>query len=144
MGVREIRFCDISGTEKDVESHELHVDQMRIDIDLAGPEYQKLLKVLAPYIEAGRVEASMPGDARRRGARPARSSSTDLTAEQRQEVREWALAKGIEVPANNRFKGSLVKAWREETGTAGPDDGPDDPEDVDHADGSDDEALFRA
>jgi hypothetical protein len=113
MGIREIRYCDISGVEDGVESHVLHVDQMRIEIDLASREYKRLLDVLRPYTEAGRVEASVPNLP---GARPPkRSSSTALTVEQRQQVREWAQARGIEVPSNNRFKGSIVAQWREET-----------------------------
>jgi hypothetical protein len=111
VGVREIRYCDISGTEKDVESHELQVDQMRIQIDLAEKEYGKLLDLLRPYLDVGRIEASVPELPRRR----AQPSGTALTVEQRQQVREWAEAKGIEVPLNNRFKRTLVDQWKAET-----------------------------
>ena len=137
MGVRQIRYCDISGVEGDVDQHEIHIDQMRIEIDLSGSEYRKLLEVLRPYMDAGVVEASgrglpakvksarrarrkpdAPADAAVVGEQPeapmARSSA--LSAEQRQQVRQWAMARGMEVPVNNRFKGSLVEAWREETG----------------------------
>jgi hypothetical protein len=40
----------MSGTEDDVFAHTIHVDQLRVDIDLADSEYRKLLQ---PYIEAG-------------------------------------------------------------------------------------------
>jgi hypothetical protein len=64
MGVRRIRYCDITGAEEgpgqEVEAHELDIDQMRLQIDLAEDEYQKLLVLLRPYIDAGRVEASTP------------------------------------------------------------------------------------
>lgn len=117
MGVRQIKFCDLSGVEKDVQTHELQVDQMRIEIDLADPEYSKLLKLLQPYLDVGRIEASVPGGVggARRTAPP---SGTALTPEQRQQVRDWAEAKGIEVPVNNRFKRSLVDQWKQETGQA--------------------------
>jgi len=58
MGVRQIKFCDLSGVEKNVQTHELQVDQMRIEIDLADPEYAKLLKLLQPYLDVGRIEAA--------------------------------------------------------------------------------------
>ncbi|GEL21805.1 hypothetical protein PSU4_07590 [Pseudonocardia sulfidoxydans NBRC 16205] len=110
MGIREIRYCDISGTEDEVETHELNIDQMHIRIDLAGPEYRKLLDLLGPYLEAGTIEASIPGY----GGRRAVHTSTGLTVEERAQLREWAESKGIEVPSNNRFKRTLVDQWREE------------------------------
>ncbi|MCE3551065.1 Lsr2 family protein [Pseudonocardia sp. RS11V-5] len=114
MGIREIRYCDLTGSEHDVESHELNIDQMRVQIDLAGPEYRKLLSLLQPYIDAGRVDASIPDlrPAKRAGGQV--STSTGLTAEEREQLRQWAEDKGIEVPSNNRFKRSLVDQWREE------------------------------
>ena len=116
MGIREIRYCDLTGSEQDVESHELNIDQMRVQIDLAAPEYRKLLGLLQPYIEAGRVDASIPDlrSAAKRGGSGQVSTSTGLTAEEREQLRQWAEDKGIEVPSNNRFKRSLVEQWREE------------------------------
>ncbi|WP_226360811.1 hypothetical protein [Pseudonocardia sp. ICBG1142] len=39
MGVRTVRFCDITGVESDdVVHHELQIDQMRIEIDLLDTE----------------------------------------------------------------------------------------------------------
>ena len=115
MGVREIRYCDITGTEDGVESHEIHLDQMRIAIDLAAGEYQKLLTVLRPYMDAGRIEASVPDGSSMASRRnePRRRTTSGLTAEQRQELRQWAEENGIEVPSNNRFSQALVKRWRE-------------------------------
>ncbi|ALL79544.1 hypothetical protein AD006_30505 (plasmid) [Pseudonocardia sp. EC080610-09] len=123
MGVRQIRFCDLTGVEDDVESHELHIDQMRIEIDLAGEEYRKLLAALRPYLDAGRVEASAPEEvrspARRTGSEPVRKrrrpTRSGLSAKERDQVRQWAEAKGMDVPQNNRFKRSLIEQWRQET-----------------------------
>jgi len=111
MGVRQIRYCDISGVEDDVESHELHIDQMRIELDLAGTEYRKLLELLRPYLDAGRVEAALPDGAGGRGV----SRAPKLTVQERQQVRLWAETRGIEVPSNNRFKTALIEQWREDT-----------------------------
>ncbi|MBN9733811.1 MULTISPECIES: histone-like nucleoid-structuring protein Lsr2 [unclassified Pseudonocardia] len=124
MGIRQIRYCDVSGVEDDVESHEIHIDQMRIEIDLAGAEYRKLLTALRPYVDAGRVEASAPasvpdrGGPRREGERrpPTR---TGLSAAEREQVRQWAESQDLPVPANNRFKRSLIEQWRRETGGDG-------------------------
>lgn len=133
MGVRQIRFCDISGTERDVQSHELQIDQMRVEIDLADPEYSKLLDLLRPYLDAGRVEASIPdaGQLPVRQAPAGRPSSTSLTREQRQQLRVWAQSRGIDAPSNNRFKRSVVEQWRRETSGEGPADGDDRTGDVD-------------
>ncbi|RTL67210.1 MAG: hypothetical protein EKK42_14395 [Pseudonocardiaceae bacterium] len=117
MGIREIRYCDISGTEDEVETHELNIDQMHIRIDLAGPEYRKLLDLLGPYLEAGTIEASVPGY----GGRRAVHTSTGLTVEERAQLRDWAESRGIEVPSNNRFKRTLVDQWREDTEGGGSD-----------------------
>jgi hypothetical protein len=119
VGVRQIRYCDISGTERDVNSHELQIDQMRIEIDLADPEYAKLLDMLRPYLDAGRVEASISSAAQLpsgRAATPGRPSSTSLTREERQQLRAWAEENGLDAPANNRFKRTVVEQWRRETG----------------------------
>lgn len=117
MGVREIRYCDISGTEADVESHELNIDQMHIQIDLAGPEYQKLLELLQPYIDAGRVEASVPARSKSTGSRQAGGSSS-LSAEERSRLRKWAAEEGIPVAPSGRIRQAVVEQWREATGTA--------------------------
>jgi hypothetical protein len=117
VGVRQVKFCDISGVEDGVESHEVQLDQMRIEIDLAPGEYDKLLSALRPYLDAGRIEASIPDGAafghHRESTRA--SSSTGLTVEERQELREWAEERGMELPPNNRFKRSLVEEWRAAT-----------------------------
>lgn len=117
MGIRSIRYCDISGTEDDVDSHHINVDQMRVDIDLAASEYHKLLTLLQPYIDAGRIEASAPDFAgpaapTRRGRARTR---TDLNAVERAQLRQWAEERGIPVAANNRFKMSTVNQWRADT-----------------------------
>lgn len=109
MGVRQIRYCDISGVEADVDSHELHIDAMRVELDLAGAEYRKLLEILRPYLDAGRIEAAMPEAAR--GV----SKAPKLSLHERQQLRRWAESQGIVVPSNNRFKTVLITQWREET-----------------------------
>ena len=38
MGIREIRYNDISGSEDDIAPHQLHLDQLRINIDLTDAE----------------------------------------------------------------------------------------------------------
>ena len=116
MGIRQIKFCDISGLEGDVETHELNIDQMHVEIDLAPGEHRKLLDLLQPYIQAGRVEAS----ARNFATPPAKKAKGPrLTPAERDQLREWADANGIAVPANSRFKNSLIAQWRTATGSSG-------------------------
>lgn len=124
MGTRQIRFCDITGTETDVEAHEIHIDQMRIEIDLAASEYRRLLEALQPFIDAGRVDACAPDtaalpdhSAAPQGGRRGRHGPTrsGLSATERDQLRQWAEAKNIPVPPNNRFKQSLIAQWRHDT-----------------------------
>jgi hypothetical protein len=115
MGIRSIRYCDISGTVDDVDAHEINIDQMRVEIDLAASEYRKLLELLKPYLDAGRIEASAPDFSRLSAPARRRTRSTDLTADERARLRQWAEEKGIPVAANNRFKMSIVNQWRAET-----------------------------
>lgn len=120
MGIRQIRYCDITGTEDGpdhpVEPHELHIDQMRLDIDLAAGEYQKLLALLRPYIDAGRIEASTPTRTDRRSAttHTNRSVTSRLTAEERDQLEHWAIAHDIPVPPNKRFKRAVIEQWKHE------------------------------
>ncbi|AEA23640.1 histone-like nucleoid-structuring protein Lsr2 [Pseudonocardia benzenivorans] len=134
MGIREIRYCDVSGTEEDVETHELNIDQMHVRIDLAGVEYRKLLALLQPYLDAGTIEASVPGYGT---GRPAARTSTGLTAEERTQLRLWAEAQGIEVPSNNRFKRSLVERWRARDNEGAADSGEYGDDEYDEYDGDD-------
>ncbi len=110
MGTRQIRFCDISGIEDDVETHELNIDQMHIEIDLAPTEYRKLLELLQPYIQAGRVDASARTLTTARTRTPSRTPA--LTATEREQLTDWAQQNGIPVPANHRFKHSIIEQWR--------------------------------
>ncbi|MEV4644835.1 histone-like nucleoid-structuring protein Lsr2 [Saccharopolyspora sp. NPDC049357] len=120
MGTRQIRYCDISGTEHDVETHEINIDQMRVEIDLAADEYRKLLQLLRPYLDAGRIEASMPDlpqhtTTPRRTTRPRGKRGSDLSPQERTQLRQWAEEKGLPVPVNNQFKRTVIDQWREET-----------------------------
>lgn len=107
MGVREIRYCDISGTEP-AEPHEIIVDQMHIQIDLAATEYQRLLALLEPYLEAGSVEAAT------HAVRPARRTGAGLSPEERTALKEWAARAGVELPPNGRIKRVIIERWRAE------------------------------
>lgn len=113
MGVREVRFCDVTGREP-AEIHEIHLDQMRVEIDLCAAEYERLLEVLGPYIEAGRVEASAPSRSVARMGGSARSYA--LSPDERSRLRAWAASVGVEVPPNNRFKRAVIDRWRAEDG----------------------------
>ncbi|NMH99497.1 Lsr2 dimerization domain-containing protein [Pseudonocardia acidicola] len=109
MGVRQIRYCDISGTEP-AESHEINIDQMRIEIDLSGAEYERLLEILGPYIDAGRVEAAARNV---RTARPGGAGgSSALTPDERARLKQWAASAGIDLPPKGRFKRAIIDQWR--------------------------------
>jgi hypothetical protein len=70
--------------------------------------------LLAPYIDAGRVEASAPARSAPtgRGSRAQAGGSNALSAEERAQLKQWAEDNGITVPQNNRFKRSIVEQWR--------------------------------
>jgi Lsr2 len=115
VGTREIRFCDISGSEDDVETHEVTIDQMNVEIDLAPAEYRKFLALLQPYIQGGRVDAAARNFTAPLARKPARARAPVLTATERAQLRSWVQDNGIAVPSNSRFKHSIIERWRHES-----------------------------
>jgi hypothetical protein len=111
VGVRQIRYCDITG-EEPAEAHEINIDQMRIEIDLGASEYERLLQILGPYIDAGRVEAAARSVSTAGGGGIGRSSA--LTPDERVRFKQWAASAGIDLPPNGRFKRAVVDQWRAE------------------------------
>lgn len=116
MGVREIRYCDLTGTEP-AAPHEINIDQLRVEIDLCPDEYERLLKVLGPYMDAGRVEASVRN---LRSVSGGRSRGAALNPDERVQFKAWAAESGIELPPNGRFKKVLVDQWRAEVAPSAP------------------------
>lgn len=82
---------------------EFAFDGVSYSIDLSEKNFEKLSKVLAPYIEAGSVVSK--GRAKR--TTPAYDAS---------DVRAWATANNIEVSERGRIKKEVVEAYLEAEG----------------------------
>ena len=73
-------------------------------IDLSTKNAEKFRKLIAPYVQAGRREVSIPGPRRSQGTR---SSDVDPKA-----VRAWAQSNGYHVNPRGRVAGEIVEAFK--------------------------------
>ena len=98
-------FSDMSG--KDIESNSptlyFAVDGASYEIDLTEAEAAELREALAPYVAVAR---------RAGGTRAARKSAAASTGgPSPKDVRAWAVAQGLDVPARGRIPASLTEAY---------------------------------
>lgn len=97
---------DITGgliTDNDAPTVTFALDGTTYEIDLNDKNQEKLRKALAPYVAAGRKVGKAPA---RRGAGKAAS-----TGPKPSEVREWAVAQGMDVPARGRIPLEVSNAY---------------------------------
>lgn len=98
-------FSDLSGNDIDSTSPTIHFafDGTSYEIDLTEAEADELREVLAPYLAVARRAAGT------RAARKAASSSDGGPSPK--DVRAWAVAQGLDVPARGRIPASLTEAY---------------------------------
>lgn len=96
-------FSDLSGNEIDTPSPTVHFafDGTSYEIDLTEAEAGELREALAPYVAVARRAAGT------RAARRAASSDGPSP----KDVRAWAVAQGLDVPARGRIPASLTEAY---------------------------------
>ena len=106
MGTRTetTHFDDIDGSTESVRTVPIAVDGQQVEIDLSAANVDKLMKVLEPYLSAGR---RLGGSTRRRRAATAASAKSNDT----QAIREWAQSQGHEVNSRGRIKKEIVEAY---------------------------------
>jgi hypothetical protein len=100
---------DLDGTaSNDVTAVQFGLDGVTYEIDLRDANAEKLRGVLAAYVASGR----RTGGRVKRGTRPAGGAGSSANGEAGQ-IREWALANGIELAARGRIPGHVVESYRE-------------------------------
>ncbi len=96
---------DLDGGTAD-EQIEFSVDGRSYEIDLSTANVERLRKVLAPFVSAGRRTGAKRGAAA--SAAPGRATSD---REQNQAIREWALAQGMTVSERGRIPSNVLTAY---------------------------------
>ena len=93
---------DLDGSEEGVRSYRFAWQDTVYEIDLNDAHRDELLRVLQPYIDAGR----------RKGRKPAAARSGSTTGENLAAVRAWARENGHEVSDRGRVPNAIVEAYR--------------------------------
>ena len=97
---------DLDGSNAE-ESLTFGLGNTQYEIDLSGPNAQKLRDALAPYVAAGRKVTASRQTGRGLG-RKAVAVGPDTA-----EVREWAKAEGLEVSDRGRIAAAVVVKFQE-------------------------------
>ncbi|MFK0238401.1 histone-like nucleoid-structuring protein Lsr2 [Streptomyces vinaceus] len=93
---------DMTGEEsQDVSTHNLVLDGIAYEVDLAPDSYDKLLEAMAPFLNAGRRSG------RERG-KPSKRATEKTNAS---EIRAWAKEKGFEVNGRGRVPKEVREAY---------------------------------
>ncbi len=94
---------DLDGSDAD-ETVAFTIDGTSYEIDLSADNAAAFRAALQPYVDAARRAPGRGG----RGGR--RSSATATTAK---EIRAWAEANGIDVPARGRIPAAIQERYRD-------------------------------
>lgn len=95
---------DLTGEESsEAATHELVIDGVAYQIDLAPDSYDQLMEAVNPFLKAGR---------RVRGSRPKASSSRAAGGNTRSaDIRVWAKEEGLEVNNRGRVPAEIREAY---------------------------------
>ncbi|HEV7650474.1 MAG TPA: Lsr2 family protein [Actinophytocola sp.] len=100
---------DLDGTaSNDIATVQFGLDGVTYEIDLSMSNADRLRDTVADYV----ANARRTGGRVKRGGRPAAGSGGSANGEAGQ-IREWALANGIELAARGRIPGHVVDSYRE-------------------------------
>jgi hypothetical protein len=94
---------DVDGSEA-IGTARFGLEGTSYEVDLSQKNADKLAKVLAPYVAAGRKTVNGPGRRATSSTRPAGPRS--------QEVRTWAKGQGIEVKDKGRVPAELINKFQ--------------------------------
>lgn len=95
--LKQIRTDDLTGKEG-AEPHTVSLDGKAYEIDLTEESFETLKELLKPYL-------IRPKGVSPKAARP-------------RDVREWAKARGMEVPDRGRLPQSVIAAYTERAGNS--------------------------
>jgi hypothetical protein len=98
---------DLDGTSSDdVTTVQFGLDGVTYEIDLNGANAERLRKIYADHIDAGRRTGGRLKTGGRPGGKAARSGEAG-------QVREWALENGYELSGRGRIPSHVVEAYKE-------------------------------
>jgi hypothetical protein len=104
---------DLSG-ETDAHKVDFGLDGVGYEIDLTEAEHQELKGLLGQFVSCARKAGSAAKRGRPAKATPtAESAGTGLTKDERQAVRDFAAAHGVELAKRGRLAELAITAWRE-------------------------------
>lgn len=98
---------DLTGEESsDIATHSILIDGAGVEIDLTDENYEKLLEILNPYLQAGGARR-IRGAARAKGkSKASPGSGADSSA-----IRAWAKDNNIEVNDRGRVPAAVREAY---------------------------------
>ncbi|MEV6840289.1 Lsr2 family protein [Streptomyces sp. NPDC051133] len=98
---------DLTGEESsDIATHSILIDGAGVEIDLTDENYEKLLELLNPYIQAGGTRR-IRGAAKAKGkAKASPGSEANSSA-----IRAWAKDNNIEVNDRGRVSAAVREAY---------------------------------
>ncbi|MGW0731744.1 histone-like nucleoid-structuring protein Lsr2 [Streptomyces sp. NPDC002851] len=96
---------DLTGEESDkISTHSILVDGAGVEIDLMDENYDKLLELLNPYLQA-------KGARRIRGGGKGNSKATSVSKDESSAIRAWAKENGYEISGRGRVPASIREAY---------------------------------
>jgi len=120
MAQKIVLVDDTDGTEGVDHTVKLGFEGETVSLDLSTKNYEKLKKLLIPYLEAG---SQVKEEAPRRGSKAAKTSSPGTNAERVQyltNVRTWARENDREVSDKGRVAQDIKDAYEAATGIKEP------------------------
>ncbi|MGW4411765.1 histone-like nucleoid-structuring protein Lsr2 [Nonomuraea sp. NPDC004702] len=107
--IQEMLLDDIDGGPAE-RTTRFALDGRNYEIDLSGPNRDKLEKALAPFITKARA---VRGERQIRGRGVAGGGSRTLTREKSAEIRQWAKSRGLPVSERGRIASTVVEKYEE-------------------------------
>ena len=99
---------DLDGSKSDdISTVEFGLDGVTYEIDLAEPNAEKLRGVISEYV----TNARRTGGRFKRGSRPKADNGSG--GSEASQIREWAVANGVELAARGRIPSHVVADYHE-------------------------------
>lgn len=113
--VTEIVSDDLDGSTRNVQTIAFAIEGTTYEIDLGPKNAKEMRKQFALWAEHGRKVAKASSARRKPAAKRASSGRRKAAAKnavsRSAEIREWAAANGITVPARGRISSSVVEQY---------------------------------
>ncbi|MCX4666434.1 Lsr2 family protein [Streptomyces sp. NBC_01381] len=98
---------DLTGEESsEIATHSILIDGAGVEIDLTDENYEKLLELLNPYLQADGARRIRGGSKAKGKSKAASGGKDDSSA-----IRAWAKANGFEVSDRGRVPSNVREAF---------------------------------